>query len=441
MSQTRSHNLLYMQLLVKQGLRSGDLMAVITPSSLVLSKLLSTALHIGVTVFPLDPYMARERRNSLLTQAGVDLVLTDMELHDLPPGVRSILIPTNAETCAAVEPAVFEGQIQLIVATSGSEGEPKGVLLSGENIAASVAASRSRLGLQSEDVWLNCLPMFHIGGAMILYRCLDAGAGMLLHQGFAAEKVWADLNSGQVSHISLVPAMLAQLLDVAAEVAPPENLRVTLVGGGGLSSELASRAHAAGWPLCVSYGMSETCSQCVTDCSDDAGLIPASVGLPLDGFEIALSNNSRIKVRGPAVMQGYVNPDKSLGHGLSQDGWFETGDLGQIDRSGCLRVLGRADDILISGGNTIHPLEIENLMINCPGVDGVAISSRMDRVWGDVLVALYTGNLSSAELESWCRINLSSTQRPREFIRLSELPRNAMGKLDRKSLKAMADQS
>ena len=139
-------------------------------------------------------------------------------------------------------------------------------------------------------------------------------------------------------------------------------------------------------------------------------------------------------------MQGYVNPDLSPGYGLLQDGWFETGDLAEIDQSGCLRVLGRADDMLISGGKTIHPVEIESLMINCPGVDDIAISSYSEKTWGDLLVALYTGDVSYGELEAWCRINLSSTQRPREFIQVPELPRNSMGRLDRKGLKAMLDQ-
>jgi O-succinylbenzoic acid--CoA ligase len=269
---------------------------------------------------------------------------------------------------------------------------------------------------------------------------MDAGAGMLLHQGFDAQKVWADLNSHQVSHISLVPAMLAQLLDVSVGAAPPEDLRVALIGGGHLSPELAARAHAVGWPLCVSYGMSETCSLCAVASGEQAGIACGDVGLPLDGFEVSLSPQGRIRLRGSALMQGYVNPDRSPGDGLSQGGWFETGDLGEIDRSGYLRVLGRADHMLISGGNTIHPVETETLLINCPGVDDVVVSARLDKAWGDVLLAIYVGEISCDELEAWCRTNLSSSQRPREFIQVPELPRNGMGKLDRKSVKAMVDQ-
>ncbi|MEJ2530137.1 MAG: class I adenylate-forming enzyme family protein [Gammaproteobacteria bacterium] len=111
-----------------------------------------------------------------------------------------------------------------------------------------------------------------------------------------------------------------------------------------------------------------------------------------------------------------------------------------MDAAGRLRVLGRADDLLISGGNTIHPREIEDLLIDCPGVDEVAVTSRQDQIWGDLLLALYAGSVSQDEILVWCRKNLTSALRPRAFIQVEELPRNGMGKLDRKALKDMADQ-
>ncbi len=406
----------------EQGVRAGDLVAVLSPSSLTITRTLYAALQLGMTIFPLATFMPDKRRDRLLAQAGCNLVLRDIELDKIR------------------ESSGTTSDVQLILATSGSEGEPKGVMLSGGNIAASIAASRNRLGLKSGDLWLNCLSMFHVGGIMIAYRCLDAGAGMLLHSGFDADRVWVDLNNYPVTHISLVPAMLARLLDISGDATPPDSLRVALIGGGHLAPKLAARARAAGWPLCVSYGMSETCSQCATDCGERAGLIPGQVGMPLDGFEIALSSKGRIKLRGPAVMLGYLNSDQTPGQGLSDDGWFESGDLGEIDASGCLRVLGRADDVLISGGNNIHPSEIEDLMVDCPGLDEVAISSRPDQAWGDVIVAVYAGRASIDDVEVWCRANLSSIQRPREFIQVPELPRNSMGKLDRDGLRAMLAQ-
>jgi len=185
---------------------------------------------------------------------------------------------------------VGRDSIQLILATSGTQGEAKGVMISASNIDASVSASRSRLGLSPGDIWLNCMPLFHIAGLAIIYRCLDARAAVLLHQGFNADLVWRDIQRCRVTHISLVPAMLQMLLDETGNSAPPDTLRVVLVGGGRLSCDLARSAHQRGWPLCVTYGMSETVSQFATDCGARAGVESGLVGLPLDGYEVSLSD-------------------------------------------------------------------------------------------------------------------------------------------------------
>ena len=231
--------------------------------------------------------------------------------------------------------------------------------------------------------------------------------------------------------------MLLKLLDAAGGEAPPESLRVVLIGGGCLPAELAARAHQDGWPLCVSFGMSETASQLSTDCNANAGLDSGRVGKPLEGFELSLSREGRIKVLGQAVMAGYVNPELEPGDGLS-DGWFETGDLGEIDQDGSLRILGRVDDRLVSGGKTIHPTEVENLLNCCEGVKEVAVTGVPDPVWGDRLVALYVGSIDEQALSAWVKSNLPSALRPRQFIRVKELPRIGMDKIDRVALRRVS---
>jgi O-succinylbenzoic acid--CoA ligase len=334
----------------------------------------------------------------------------------------------------------IEGQyaddIQLIIATSGTTGEPKGVMLTAGNLTASATASEQRLGLAAGDSWLACLPLFHIGGLSILLRCLAVGARVLLHEGFWVESVWDQIASGEVTHVSLVPAMLDKLLSHAGSLRPPEALRVVLIGGGPLSGSLAEKAHAAGWPICVSYGMSETASQFATDAGPDAGLTPGLVGLPLDGYEVRLTEDGRIRVRGPAVMAGYANPAGRLGVGLDQ-GWFETGDLGSLDEQGCLSITGRADDLLICGGKNIHPSEVEERLLRCPGVTGVGVTGQKDAVWGDKLIAFYCGAITEDGLIAWVGEHLPSHLRPRVCIKTDKLPLNQMGKLSRLALREM----
>lgn len=327
------------------------------------------------------------------------------------------------------------GGAELIVATSGTSGAAKAVMLSPGNLRAHVAASRARLRLAPDDQWLNCLPLFHVGGLMILWRCAEAGARVLLHNRFDVAAVADALP--EVTHVSLVPTMLARLLD--AGVAPGPRLRVCLVGGAALPGPLAERALAAGWPLCPTYGMSETASQVATLVPARPGWRPGLVGAPLQGLEVLL-DGGRIRVRGGSVMLGYANPAMRPGDGLV-DGWYETGDLGAWDEAGRLVVLGRADDVLISGGENIHPQAVEEVAARCPGVQAVGVTAQADALWGDRLVAVVVGTVSETDFLLWCRERLPPAQRPRHMQRAASLPLNATGKLDRKALRrSLAEQ-
>lgn len=322
------------------------------------------------------------------------------------------------------------GTASLVVATSGSTGRAKAVMLSAGNIRAHVLASKARLPLAPDDVWLDCLPLFHVGGLMILWRCAEAGARVLLHERFDLAALAADLP--RATHISLVPTMLARLLE--AGIPPGPRLRVCLVGGAALPGTLAERALAAGWPLYATYGMSETASQAAT-LPLRPGWRPGTVGTPLDGFDVALKDG-RIALRGPAVMLGYANPAMRPGDGLA-DGWFVTSDLGAWDAAGALVVLGRADDMLISGGENVQPLAVEEVLARCPGVAAVGITARRDAEWGDRLVAVVVGSVDDGALLDWARAHLPPPQRPREIVRMPALPLNASGKLDRSALRRL----
>jgi O-succinylbenzoic acid--CoA ligase len=406
------------------------------------------ALHatarLSRVLLPLDPQLPETQRQALLAQSGCRLVISDTEIGRLPTGVNSfridddaLLLDGDVECHSAHVPTTIKpSEIVLIIPTTGTTSDPKGVMLSAANLRASVDQVNQSLDFHSGDCWLNCLPLSHIAGLAIPYRCVRAGAAMVLHQRFDAEQVWQDLERYRVSHISLVPAMLGRLLDAAAGRRVPASLRVALIGGGALDVALARRAHAAGWPLKVSYGMSETGSMCVLDDSAGAGTRANRVGTPVPGFRVTLSEGSRgrIRIGGDAVMAGYVNPQLRPGEGL-QEGWFESGDLGYWNDEGHLCVTGRADDLLNSGGLRLHPREVEQLLADCPGLSTVAVSSRSDPLWGDRLVAFYEGSISESTLEDWARAHLPSGLRPREFRRIELLPRNRMGKLDRRALK------
>jgi O-succinylbenzoic acid--CoA ligase len=312
-------------------------------------------------------------------------------------------------------------------------------MLTAANLQGSADRANRLLGLGAGDVWLCCLPLRHIGGLSITYRCALAGAAVLVQAGFQADRVAEDLARHGVTHISLVPPMLARLLDL--DHRPPPSLRVALVGGQSLDPTLAQRALERGWPLRLTYGMTETASQAA--CSDrlDAPPKAGAVGPPLPGLEVDCppcpGPPAVLRVRGPLVMAGYANPDRTPGDGLV-DGWLRTSDLACRDAAGALHVLGRADEVLVTAGVKVRPSGVESVLSRAPGAGEVAVVGVPDPVWGQRVVALYTGGAAPGDLDAWCRGRLPGPERPRAFIRLPGLPSLGPGKLDRRHLEALA---
>lgn len=422
--------------LMAAGAHPGRAFGCASEDTALLAFLALAAPRAGCPFLPVNPRLPATQIGALFAKAGVAAAACDTP--DQVPGpvkvLAAALLSAGSDTGQPACPLAAD-QVHLIIGTSGSTGEPKGAMLTGANLRAAVQASRQRLPIQPGDVWLGCLPLFHIGGLSVLFRCLEVGTTMLLHSRFDAAAVAGDLASGRATHVSLVPAMLAQLLELGCR--PSSRLRCALIGGQGLPAALADRALAAGWPICPSYGMSEAGSQVAT-CVDATLWHPGLAGEPLPGLTIDTTATGRIRVRGPQVMAGYVNPTLSPGVGLDPDGGFETNDLGGLDETGRLRVIGRADDLLISGGENVAPLAVEDLAGRCPGVAAIGVSGRADPAWGDLLVAIVVGDVAEQDFLAWCRANLPSHLRPRAMVTVDALPLTGSGKLDRAALRRLA---
>jgi O-succinylbenzoic acid--CoA ligase len=366
----------------------------------------------------------------------------------------------------------------LLIRTSGSSGEPRVVMLTREQLLASAERVNRALGLGAGDQWLCPLPLHHIGGMAIAWRCALAGSTMRLlcplgsdcgapldkrtstGSGFDADLVARTLASYPVTHLSLVPPMLQRLLDVMPR--PPDALRVLLLGGQALHPALARRAADAGWPLFVSYGMSETGSMVAVGRWRDDSTPGTRIGPLLPDVDIASPPPSAaaahrgggvgaglgadlgadlgtgpLRLRGPMLMAGYGNPRRRPGVGL-EAGWLDTADLGRLDADGALRIFGRADEVLVIGGEQVHPAAVEARLAEAPGIGEVAVLGVPHPTWGATLAACWSGPISARELERWCRDRLPSRQRPRVLRRIEALPRLASGKLDRAALQRAA---
>jgi O-succinylbenzoic acid--CoA ligase len=428
--------------LQQSGVKPGGRLAIIPQPLLTLLTVLATP-QIGCGMLPLNPALPRKILQDLIDSASATHLIAEKEALSPIENVHRILpheLLHHHELHQATrdqQTPLSMDETHLYVATSGSDAKPKVVRLSGSNIMASIRASRRRLLTDSSDIWLCCLPLFHIGGLSIPFRCVAAAATLLLHDRFDAQQICDDLHRYAVTHISLVPAMLAKLLDHASGLSPPKSLRVVLIGGASLSPQLYARATAAGWPLAPTYGMTENCSQIATLYPPSADWQPGLVGKPLDHTEIDIDADSgAIRIRGEGVMMGYLQADGKSAP-LPAGAWFETGDLGAIDNDGNLTIDGRSDETLISGGINIHPAQVESQLLKHPDITEVAVIGEPDPVWGDIVVAVYAGSVTEQQLQSWCKQYLHGAWRPRRFIKRAELPRNAMHKIDRAALRRL----
>lgn len=360
-------------------------------------------------------------------------------------GVETLALdetPTDGAPVSPPSPADPE-RVLVVMRTSGTGGDAKLVPLRARHVEASVFAVGRRLGLQSTDRWLLCMPPDHIGGLAILMRSLRIGSAVRLHRRFDAGRVAAEFRAGAVTHASLVPTMLGRVVE---RLQPPLGgaLRCVLVGGAPTAAQLLDRARSLGVPAVPTWGMTEAGSQLATLAPGEASNIdlaehPGLVGRPLRGVEIragGIGEPEVLRVRGPMLFDGYAGAP--AGAAPDADGWFTTGDRGYVDAAGMLYVTGRAGARIISGGENVEPGIVEALIRNSGLVGDVGLVGVPDEDWGQRVVALVESDRTAAELEAWARAHLEPAQRPRQWIGVDALPRNRTGKLRRDELLRLA---
>ncbi|HEY6746217.1 MAG TPA: o-succinylbenzoate--CoA ligase [Mycobacteriales bacterium] len=328
--------------------------------------------------------------------------------------------------------------VALVVPTSGSTGDPKGVELTAAALAASAAATEARLG--GPGRWLLALPVTHVAGLQVVLRALRAGAPpatLPARAGaggapvaFAVDFVAGTAALGPARRFtSLVPTQLRRLL--AAGPAAADALRsydAILLGGAAAPPGLVAEARAAGARVVVTYGMSETCGGCVYD------------GVPLDGVTVDLADDDRIRLGGPVLARGYrLRPE--LTAAAFAGGRFVTGDVGRLER-GRLTVLGRADDMLVTGGEKVAPAAVEAALGEHPAVAEAAVTGVADPDWGQRVVAVVVlregGTLTLEQAREQVAARVSRVAAPRELRVVDALPLLPSGKLDRAALRTAA---
>jgi len=311
----------------------------------------------------------------------------------------------------------------LVVATSGSSGRPKQVVLSRAAVLASAAASASRLG--GSGPWVLALPSSYVAGLNVVVRSLVAGHRPVV----LGERPVADA-SLPGAFCSVVPTQLHRWLDSPADREALASYDTVLVGGGPVDPSLRERAGEAGVRLVATYGMAETCGGCVYD------------GLPLDGVGLALAVDGRLRLTGPMLFDGYLDDPVATREALV-DGWFVTADAGRIDEDGRLHVLGRVDDMVVSGGVNVPAAAVAARLREHPRVVGAEVVGLSDVEWGNRLVAVLSlvegvESPTLAEVRDWVAERHPRAWAPRDLVVVPAMPMLGNGKVDRLAVRSLA---
>ncbi len=428
----------------RAGIRPGDRVILSASASTALVEAYVGALRLGAAVVPLNTgYLQREiahvgrdaepraavvddpDRAAWIRQATGDVIVVGPEV-DLPDGP----VP-DLDAVGPDDPA-------LVCYTSGTTGAPKGALLRHGNLLASAEGLRLAWRWTEGDRLLLALPLFHMHGLGVgLHGTLLAGASAVLLPRFDVDTLLDASLRHQATLFFGVPTMYTRLA-ASPRVGELGRLRLCVSGSAPLSSTVFERVAAgSGQRVLERYGMTETLMNVSNPYEGERR--PGTVGLPLPAVDVALAARPRgeILVKGPNVFSGYWRAEAATATVFDENGWFHTGDVGELDEAGYLRIVGRSRELIITGGFNVYPREVEEALLSHPGVAEAAVIGTPSEEWGEVVTAYVVAGHPPPGADEVLQVaaeRLASFKRPRLVRFVESLPRNALGKVQRDEL-------
>jgi malonyl-CoA/methylmalonyl-CoA synthetase len=399
-----------------RGFVRGDRLCVQLANRIELIDLFLACVKLGVVFVPIN-ILYRDREIAHITgDAQPRATIAEADLPVTSNDERRPRVDLDGDTPAA------------IIYTSGTTGASKGAVLTHNNFAANALNLITCWQITERDRFLLVLPLFHIHGLGNGLHCwLISGCRMRLLERFDHRTALGEFRDFRPTLFFGVPTIYVRLLDTPPDDARAIGLGVRLFvsGSAPLPAQVFERFRELfGHTILERYGMTETF---MTISNPYVGERRAgTVGFPLPGVSVRLDDDGELLVKSPALFAGYWRRESTL-----EDGWFRTGDLASRDAAGYFTLLGRKSDLIISGGFNIYPREIEDLLLEQPGVAEAAVVGEPDAVRGEVPVAYLVGAFDETQVAAACRVNLASFKVPRRFVRAESIPRNAMGKVQK----------
>ncbi|WP_406174310.1 class I adenylate-forming enzyme family protein [Streptomyces canus] len=435
------------------GIGPGDVVALRLTNRVEFVVLLFAAWRLGATVTPVNPSMTDVEVDRQLKDSGARLLVVEDGTAVLAHEVAVLAVGELYEGTAEPDqaPLLDPATLALLIYTSGTTGVPKGVMLDHANIDAMVEMGRLALEVGPADRCLLILPLFHVNGIVVsVLLPLLVGASVVIAGRFDPRTFFQLVERERPTFFSAVPTIYSMLAALPDDIRPDtSSLRFGVCGAAPASAELLTRFEARyGFPLVEGYGLSEgTCGSTINPVAGPRHAGTVGFAFPgqeirivdSDGTEMAPGTDGEVVVRGPNVMRGYLGrPDETAR--VIVDGWLHTGDVGHLDAEGCLTLVGRSKDMIIRGGENIYPKEIEDVLASDPAVLEAAVIGVPDEKWGEVVVAYVQprpgSTVDPSALKALCARSLTGYKRPTAFFVVEAIAKNAVGKIDKASLRA-----
>jgi long-chain acyl-CoA synthetase len=442
--------------LLEHGLGAGDRVAICTANGLEFVAAWFGAVYAGCTTLPI-PVMSTAREIAFrLQHSGCKALLTDSERTEVATESRlragtatELLQVAEAIEHANSEPPPLEVQLDsvaMLLYTSGTTGAAKGVCVTHRSLAAHTRALVEKtLGLTEDDRVLGTLPLSHSYGIrMTLLVPFCAGAATVFVPRFSPSRTLELCVTQRVTWLPAVPTMFVAWANERAQPKPP-CLRWCLSAGAPLAEEVRLRAEERlGAPVRQGYGLTEATFTTINAPPDDA--VPGSSGKPVPGVEVRIADDfgedlprgahGEVLIRGQNVMAGYLDDKLATAH-VMRGGWLHTGDIGFLDGEGRLTIVDRSKDLILRGGASIYPSEVENVLARHPAIHDVAIVGQPDDYYGEEVVAVIVSNgtTSARDLDQWVRERLASYKVPRRYAFVQTLPQGTSGKTLKRRLR------
>jgi O-succinylbenzoic acid--CoA ligase len=431
------------------GIRHGDHVAILVKNELETVILIHALQLLKAVLIPLNTRLTAKEISWQLHHVDASFVIYHHEFAKVlvEASVRKISIEECLRAHKSHHFKIHEevnlAELNTIIFTSGTTGNPKGAMLTYGNHWWSATGSAFNLGLENNDSWLCCVPLFHVSGFSILMRSVIYGMTVILHEKFDATTFNNAIKSEKVTIASVVSAMLSKIIDNLGDERYPSYFRCMLLGGGPAPKPLLEACKNKDIPVFQTYGMTETASQIVTLGAEDmlrklgsAGkpLFPAQLKIVADDSE-ASGIEGEILVKGPNVTSGYYKREDATEEAII-DGWLYTGDIGYVDEQGFLFVLDRRKDLIISGGENVYPAEIESALLSHPMIQEAGVTGIEDETWGQIPTAFIITKkpISESEIIDYCTEKLAKYKVPKRVYMVEKLPRNASNKILRREL-------